>query len=203
MPRQHLALDHVEHSSVVLVARSGGSEERLLHLGHEGRDVRRQDHQVVLPPVEVDDLAGEPRLLLEPQPPKDLEGRNLIRGDLRHHLVQSRLERKVEDLSGQERRQAPAPEEGVSRHPDLPDVAHPALRLPVKRRVPDDASLVGGQDGQDAIVVEVPGPGLDDPGPRHMFDDRVYKRGALTLHGLSRRAGMIEYRPNSKAIDVD
>ena len=25
---------------------------------------------------------------------------------------------------------------------------------------------------------------LSDPGPRDMFDDRVYKRGALTLHAL-------------------
>ncbi|OBI98455.1 M1 family metallopeptidase [Mycobacterium asiaticum] len=30
---------------------------------------------------------------------------------------------------------------------------------------------------------------LTDPGPRHMFDDRVYKRGALTLHALRRRLG--------------
>jgi aminopeptidase N len=28
---------------------------------------------------------------------------------------------------------------------------------------------------------------LADPGPRHMFDDRVYKRGALTLHALRGR----------------
>jgi aminopeptidase N len=28
---------------------------------------------------------------------------------------------------------------------------------------------------------------LADPGPRDMFDDRVYKRGALTLHALRRR----------------
>jgi aminopeptidase N len=28
---------------------------------------------------------------------------------------------------------------------------------------------------------------LTDPGPRDMFDDRVYKRGALTLHALRRR----------------
>lgn len=30
---------------------------------------------------------------------------------------------------------------------------------------------------------------LADPGPRDMFDDRVYKRGALTLHTLRRRIG--------------
>jgi len=30
---------------------------------------------------------------------------------------------------------------------------------------------------------------LSDPGPRDMFDDRVYKRGALTLHVLRRRIG--------------
>ncbi|HEX2214924.1 MAG TPA: M1 family metallopeptidase, partial [Mycobacterium sp.] len=30
---------------------------------------------------------------------------------------------------------------------------------------------------------------LADPGPRDMFDDRVYKRGALTLHVLRRRIG--------------
>lgn len=30
---------------------------------------------------------------------------------------------------------------------------------------------------------------LSDPGPRHMFDDRVYKRGALTLHALRGQLG--------------
>ncbi len=30
---------------------------------------------------------------------------------------------------------------------------------------------------------------LTDPGPRDMFDDRVYKRGALTLHALRERLG--------------
>jgi aminopeptidase N len=30
---------------------------------------------------------------------------------------------------------------------------------------------------------------LDDPGPELMFDDRVYKRGALTLHALRRTVG--------------
>ncbi len=30
---------------------------------------------------------------------------------------------------------------------------------------------------------------LTDPGPRDMFDDRVYKRGALTLHALRRQLG--------------
>ena len=25
---------------------------------------------------------------------------------------------------------------------------------------------------------------IGDPGPEHMFDDRVYKRGALALHAL-------------------
>lgn len=30
---------------------------------------------------------------------------------------------------------------------------------------------------------------LSDPGPRDMFDDRVYKRGALTLHALRRAVG--------------
>ena len=30
---------------------------------------------------------------------------------------------------------------------------------------------------------------LADPGPRDMFDDRVYKRGALTLHALRRELG--------------
>jgi aminopeptidase N len=30
---------------------------------------------------------------------------------------------------------------------------------------------------------------LADPGPRDMFDDRVYKRGALTLHALRRSLG--------------
>ena len=30
---------------------------------------------------------------------------------------------------------------------------------------------------------------LADPGPRDMFDDRVYKRGALTLHALRGEIG--------------
>ena len=30
---------------------------------------------------------------------------------------------------------------------------------------------------------------LADPGPQDMFDDRVYKRGALALHTLRRRIG--------------
>ena len=30
---------------------------------------------------------------------------------------------------------------------------------------------------------------LGDPGPRNMFDDRVYKRGAITLHALRRHIG--------------
>ena len=30
---------------------------------------------------------------------------------------------------------------------------------------------------------------LTDPGPRRIFDDRVYKRGALTLHTLRRAVG--------------
>ena len=30
---------------------------------------------------------------------------------------------------------------------------------------------------------------LADPGPRDMFDDRVYKRGAITLHALRRSVG--------------
>ena len=30
---------------------------------------------------------------------------------------------------------------------------------------------------------------LADPGPKDMFDDRVYKRGALTLHALRRQLG--------------
>src|SRR5262249_29765564 len=30
---------------------------------------------------------------------------------------------------------------------------------------------------------------LADPGPRDMFDDRVYKRGAITLHTLRRVIG--------------
>ena len=30
---------------------------------------------------------------------------------------------------------------------------------------------------------------LKDPGARDMFDDRVYKRGAITLHALRRKAG--------------
>ena len=30
---------------------------------------------------------------------------------------------------------------------------------------------------------------LSDPGPRDMFDDRIYKRGALTLHTLRLLAG--------------
>jgi aminopeptidase N len=30
---------------------------------------------------------------------------------------------------------------------------------------------------------------LADPGPQHMFDDRVYKRGALTLHALRKELG--------------
>ena len=30
---------------------------------------------------------------------------------------------------------------------------------------------------------------LADPGPRDMFDDRVYKRGALTLHALRGQIG--------------
>ncbi len=33
---------------------------------------------------------------------------------------------------------------------------------------------------------------LADPGPRDMFDDRVYKRGALTLHALRRAVGRRE-----------
>lgn len=34
---------------------------------------------------------------------------------------------------------------------------------------------------------------LADPGPRDMFDDRVYKRGALTLHTLRRRIGDTDF----------
>lgn len=34
---------------------------------------------------------------------------------------------------------------------------------------------------------------LADPGPAEMFDDRVYKRGALTLHALRGRAGDEEF----------
>ncbi|WP_326544924.1 M1 family metallopeptidase [Mycolicibacterium sp. ND9-15] len=34
---------------------------------------------------------------------------------------------------------------------------------------------------------------LADPGPRDMFDDRVYKRGALTLHVLRRRLGDADF----------
>lgn len=34
---------------------------------------------------------------------------------------------------------------------------------------------------------------LSDPGPRDMFDDRVYKRGALTLHALRRAIGDDEF----------
>lgn len=34
---------------------------------------------------------------------------------------------------------------------------------------------------------------LADPGPRDMFDDRVYKRGALTLHVLRRRIGDTDF----------
>ena len=30
---------------------------------------------------------------------------------------------------------------------------------------------------------------IGDPGPALMFDDRVYKRGALALHALRRRVG--------------
>ena len=30
---------------------------------------------------------------------------------------------------------------------------------------------------------------LADPGPELMFDDRVYKRGALTLHALRAEVG--------------
>ncbi|HEY9311859.1 M1 family metallopeptidase [Williamsia sp.] len=30
---------------------------------------------------------------------------------------------------------------------------------------------------------------IGDPGPKYMFDDRVYKRGALTLHALRKRVG--------------
>jgi len=41
-------------------------KERLLHRLHERGDVRRHDDQVVLPPVEVDDVIGQSRLLLEP-----------------------------------------------------------------------------------------------------------------------------------------
>lgn len=34
---------------------------------------------------------------------------------------------------------------------------------------------------------------LADPGPRDMFDDRVYKRGALTLHALRMRLGDAQF----------
>lgn len=34
---------------------------------------------------------------------------------------------------------------------------------------------------------------LADPGPRDMFDDRVYKRGALTLHALRKTIGDTEF----------
>jgi aminopeptidase N len=34
---------------------------------------------------------------------------------------------------------------------------------------------------------------LSDPGPRDMFDDRVYKRGALTLHVLRRTIGDVNF----------
>lgn len=35
---------------------------------------------------------------------------------------------------------------------------------------------------------------LADPGPADMFDDRIYKRGALTLHALRRRIGDESFR---------
>ncbi|MBY0441586.1 MAG: M1 family metallopeptidase [Mycobacteriaceae bacterium] len=34
---------------------------------------------------------------------------------------------------------------------------------------------------------------LADPGPHNMFDDRVYKRGALTLHALRKRLGNAKF----------
>ena len=34
---------------------------------------------------------------------------------------------------------------------------------------------------------------LADPGPHNMFDDRVYKRGALTLHDLRKRLGNVKF----------
>ena len=34
---------------------------------------------------------------------------------------------------------------------------------------------------------------LSDPGPEHMFDDRVYKRGALTLHALRLTVGDVAF----------
>ena len=34
---------------------------------------------------------------------------------------------------------------------------------------------------------------LSDPGPALMFDDRVYKRGALTLHALRRTIGDVAF----------
>ncbi|MGZ4533039.1 MAG: M1 family aminopeptidase, partial [Mycobacteriaceae bacterium] len=34
---------------------------------------------------------------------------------------------------------------------------------------------------------------LADPGPKLMFDDRLYKRGALTLHALRAELGDVEF----------
>jgi aminopeptidase N len=34
---------------------------------------------------------------------------------------------------------------------------------------------------------------VGDPGPELMFDDRVYKRGALALHALRRRCGDLAF----------
>jgi aminopeptidase N len=39
--------------------------------------------------------------------------------------------------------------------------------------------------GQDLVI--------GDPGPELMFDDRVYKRGALTLHALRLRCGDLAF----------
>ena len=55
------------------------------------------------------------------------------------------------------------------------------IRRPDRRRVGTSLPQRLSDSPQDLL--------LSDPGPRDMFDDRVYKRGALTLHALRRVIG--------------
>ena len=48
---------------------------------------------------------------------------------------------------------------------------------PIRRRVGPRTTTTGSRESPQDLL-------LADPGPRDMFDDRVYKRGALTLHAL-------------------
>lgn len=52
-------------------------------------------------------------------------------------------------------------------------------------------------DGQPKDIV------VGDPGPRRMFDDRVYKRGALALHALRRALGDVPFFDGLRAMTAE